>query len=413
MSFLSTTLHCEKIAEIRNKHPEALHTLKEICPQWICLPLARQHRDITLLRSIFRARKIPKPVKLHTTYHQGLPHYKCFTDGSCILPTDHTCRRSSWAVNQDIANSDSQRSHQVSSITNLNESLQIPNLQCVMISPTHGVQSAARSELCASVFSCQCVFHTDPQESAAFYTDSQYVYDVISTPPLALTNFPIHKMASYDLVKLLVKDLLHMVANHLADRAAAKTLEGEFVEIKQLSETIFRFHQTEFKRLREVLRFYADLNFEKIRLSKLENNNICGGSSNKNQKNLVEDVFENSYNILQPWSFENFEYIQIDDLSPYVAHASGSGGNTTTQVWKWLKLIQWPVGRTLDHEHDPGISWFEMVVNSCICVQQHLPIQVSCEGRFVTYPPYESESAELQPVSCKTANMQASTSYEV
>ena len=425
-------LHCEKMVEIRNKHPDALHTLKEICPQWIYLPLARQHRDITLLRTIFQARTLPGPIKLHMTYQEGTPHFKCFTDGSCVFPTDRTCRRSSWAVIQDIANSDTQRTDQVCGIANLDNFTQVPNLQCVIISPTHGVQSAARSELCAIVFSCQCVFHTDPQASGAFYTDSQYVCDVITVISMASSDFPIHKMANFDLVSLLVdiwnkntysihkikahrsineakdiQDLWNMVANHLADRAAAKSLDGEFVEVKQLSETIFRFHQLEFKRLREVFRYYADLNFEKVRLSKLESNNNCENPASENQVNTDEDIFEHSYNILRSWSFEIYEHVHIGDLSPYVAHASGSGGNTALQVWDWLKLLQWPVGEPLDHEHDPGISWFEIVVNYCICAQMHLPIQISCEGRFVTYAPFESESAALQLGFRKTANMQA------
>ena len=425
-------IHCDKMVEIRNKHPEALHTLKEICPEWIYLPLARQHRDVELLRTIFQARKIPEPITLHNTYRQGLQHYRCFTDGSCILPTDQTCRRSSWAVIQDIAESDDQRKSQTCNIQTLTESLHVPNLQCVRVSLTHGAQSAARAELCAIVYATQCVCFTNPQASGEFHTDSQYVCDVISVVSTVSTNFPIHKMANYDMVRILVDiwdirkytihkikahreineaedihDLWHLVANHLADRAASKSLQGEYIEIKQLSDTIFRFNQMEYKRLREVLRFYADLNFEKIRLLKLENNNNGGDVDIRNPENAILDVYEQSYINLCSWNFEDFETIQSDDITPHLAQACGTGGNTAMQVWEWLKLLKWPRGEPINQEHDPGISWFELVVNYSICAQQLLPIQVSCNGRFVNYAPFESDSAILQPVFRRTANMQA------
>ena len=71
------------------------------------------------------------------------------------------------------------------------------------------------------------------------------------------------------------------------------------------------------------------------------------------------DVFRYAMFVLV--THKNYEVIHPGELTQYVAHAAGGGGNTATQVWAWLQLL--PIGDQPEHANDPSISWFELVIS--------------------------------------------------
>ena len=60
-------LGCPVMVDVRNKHPEAIHILTEVRPDWVYVPVAYMHPSVSLFRCILHARRMPEPVALHQT----------------------------------------------------------------------------------------------------------------------------------------------------------------------------------------------------------------------------------------------------------------------------------------------------------------------------------------------------------
>ena len=199
-----------------------------------------------------------------------------------------------------------------------------------------------------------------------------------------------------------------MVANHMADRAASKSLDSELEEVQTMANQIYKFNVQEFQMLRKVLIYMVEVNEARTQLLKNPtNNNRPERNGDVNHEN--ENIHEIAFQELSQWNPLGYECINVGPLDAYIANACGAGPNAAMQVWKWVSLLKWPSTESQPNGDDRGISWFELVVNFAICSQKHLPIQIhiSHDGRYVTYAPYESDSAKIQPASRKTANSQA------
>ena len=427
-------LTCPATAHIRAQHPHAIHILNEVCPNWVFLPLARMDPEISLLRNILQNRRIPDPVTLHPTFQDGLPHFKCFTDGACILPTGPSCRRATWALVQDVSMNGETRHEQASCIDKLHDDIHVPDLRCVAVSNTSGYQTPARSELQAVLYTIQCAIHTDASASVEIYTDAQYVCNITAS----LQNYcpTPHKLSNYDMISILKQlwnphkfqinkikahrricdaenedDLWHLLANHMVDRAAASALNNELLDIKILANDIHKFNQEEFVRLRHVYRYLADFNVEHIRLRKethLNNHEaVVGNQGGIPSENEQFDVYQTALESLTNWNPDNYRPFFIEDCDLDMAKMCGAGVNAAVQVWSWLKTLSWPDPNSDPHPNDKGISWFELMINYSICTQQRLPVQVAADGRFYTHAPYDSDIAAIQTNKFKTANYHA------
>ena len=112
-------LSCCAWEATRQKHVEAVELLRGnvLIGYTVCLPLARKHEEVDVLNMILNARQPPDPVQLQTTTQpDGKVHFRLLTDGACVMPTDQSCRRASWAIIQDTAETDSQRIEQGQSV---------------------------------------------------------------------------------------------------------------------------------------------------------------------------------------------------------------------------------------------------------------------------------------------------------
>ena len=427
-------LWCPAMTEVRHKHPEAIHILKEVRPDWVYVPVAYMNPSLSLLRSILHARRMPEPVALQHTTKNGAPHFTCFTDGACIVPTDPLCRRASWSLIQDVSSDKDQRQKQAEQVEKLTDHLHIPDLRCVSISNTSGHQTPARSELQSVLHAVQCAIYTDVDASMDIYTDAQYVCNIIA---VILNNSPLtHKVSNYDLVSKLKQlwnsdkfqickikahrrlsdahdqdDLWNLLANHLADRAASQALQNEFLDVKILADDIHQYNQQEYVRLRRVYRFLADLNIENIRIRKEERNKnheeVVGEVLQSQEQDEQGDIFVHAFRNLTNWKPENYHSLEIGPCDTEMAQACGAGANSAIQVWNWLQTLQWPAEASEPSQEDKGISWFELMINYSICTQQRLPVQIAVEGRFYIYAPFDTDIAALQPEKVKTANYHA------
>ena len=429
-------LHCHVLADVRDQHKEAVQSLQHVCPDWIYLPLARHHDEIDILNQILQSRSHPTPEKLTMTRSDKGVHIRCFTDGSCILPTEVECRRAAWALVQDTSESDLQRNHLLTGVSHLSSNLQIPDLRCVTTALTSGRQTPARSEVAAMLHAVQSAHFTDPQATADFFTDAQYVCNFVHWCEETSKNVSQHKISNFDLVSQLQDvwkpsqykvhklkshrkieeavdscDLWCLIANHLVDRAATAALNREVGEIQIMATRISDFQHQEYIRLRQVYRYLADLNTKRLGLQK-ENkqNQLVFQNTEGNHELQNMDIYEASYFMMVGWSHESYVSLPIGEWKLNVVQACGIGGNTASQLWKWIQLLRWPTDEHEVHPDDKGISWFELAVNYAVCLQKLLPIQVAVEGRHVHYAPYSSEIASLQQ---KTLEISQSSSIHV
>ena len=213
-------IHCSAWVDIRAKHQDAVDLLRGMRSDWIYLPFARKHENVDLLQTIFNTRLVPEPIVLEKIrLGEDRVHFRMFTDGACVMPTDRTCRRASWAVIQDIACDHHQRSIQGHSIRHLNDNTCVPNLRCTAVSLLHGQQTAARAELMAIVYAIRCVCLTDAGATADITTDSQYVVQTINNIIHPSKNCHDHQIANFDLVKALR-------ANWRSDRHQIKKIKA-------------------------------------------------------------------------------------------------------------------------------------------------------------------------------------------
>ena len=390
--------------------------------------------EISLLRNILHSRHMPDPVKLHQTVKDGKPHFTCFTDGACVLPTDPLCRRATWALVQDVSSNRSTRDEQTARVESLEDNLNIPDLRCITVSNTCGYQTPARSELQAVVYAIQCAIHTNASASVELFTDAQYVCNIVAS---LFSNCPqSHKTSNFDMVSHLknlwdpnkfcirkikahrkisearnLDDLWCLLANHMADRAAACALNNEFLDVKILANDIHRFNQEEFVRLRYVYRYLADFNLEHIRLRKEKRLNnheeVVGSREAPISQEVPEDIYHQAFEVLTLWNPNDYHPIDFGECDHNMAQTCGVGGNTAVQAWKWLQTLHWPDENSDPLPNEKGISWFELMLNYSICTQQRLPVQVAVDGRFYTYAPYNSNIAAIQTDKFKTANYHA------
>ena len=155
------------------------------------------------------------------------------------------------------------RNQTASRVQNLTPHMQVPDLRCVTTALTSGGQTPARSEVAAMVHAVQSAHLTDPQATADFYTDAQYVCNLVQWCEEISNEVSPHKMSNFDLVSRLQdvwkpnqykihklkshrsigeasdsRDLWCLIANHLVDRAAGAALDREVGEIKHMAQRI-------------------------------------------------------------------------------------------------------------------------------------------------------------------------------
>ena len=64
----------------------------------------------------------------------------------------------------------------------------------------------------------------------------------------------------------------------------------------------------------------------------------------------------------------------------------------------WLSLLKWP---DAEQENDPGITWFEMLLNFRVVTQSTVPVNLGTAQRPIHALPEQSEVARLTPKSWK------------
>ena len=440
-------LECMATQCIRDKHQSAVLTLSNERPEWVWLPLARDHPEKEFFRHVFNMRPMPA---VHVPENQDdilqkLGKYRFYTDGACCDPTDEDARRASWGVIWDKSIDATHLNHLRDPLPEI-ENL-FPDLSCVATGLVGGHQNAARAELSAALHATKISCSHVPPFPMEIYTDASYVLKVISQIPSIQKGCPVFKIPNFDLVMQLVAlwdDNIHqcykvkahrkicealdfcdawsIVANHLADRAANRALVSEDQVIIDSAKSIVEHNQREFRWLREHFIYIIDL--AKYRMKLLNEQKSVGeakfhflsgevpaseGGMQLSQQVDINEFHQRGCDILAGWYNDTYGTLNLPDINPHVIAACSNGANVAKRFWDWLNLLEWPqheIAEIPNPQNEWGVSFFELVVNYAMCTGDFLPIPLYPNQRYVEYVAYSSDSGFLLPTRKRAASLQ-------
>ena len=154
-------LHCETLAEVRDRYPAVVQWLQEMDPIHLHWPFAFQHSDNSMTATMLRAQ--PKP-DLHIL-PAGNQRARFYTDGSCVFPAHSCIRWAAYGIIQDLRDPTTWSYEDL-----LNLHFETPNaFQIVAVGLCPGRQTIQRAELEAVLLLLENDTDID------VYTDSAYV----------------------------------------------------------------------------------------------------------------------------------------------------------------------------------------------------------------------------------------------
>ena len=193
-------LQCSVGQSVRDAFPDAIITLKEHRPEWIFVPLPRQHDMVILLRAYL---KLVRPPIIPAAYDVPEGTLKFYTDGGAIHPACACARIASWSVVQDVAVSDKHRKDVACFLNDMDP--KFPCFKVVALGIVYGDQTVARGELLALLTAVRAACKYDPLRHAVFVTDAKYVCNVVHLICTGLWKFLLRKMPDGDLIKALAE----------------------------------------------------------------------------------------------------------------------------------------------------------------------------------------------------------------
>ena len=440
-------LECSATKCIRDKHLEAVRNLTEERPEWVWLPLARAHDECEFLRFVFHTRTLPEVHSLENFADNldDVPKLRFYTDGACSDPTDEEARRASWGIIWDTSSHDSLGVGFPNRISNVD--VKLPDLTCVATGLVGGVQTPARAELSAILHATKISCSYNPPKPTEIYTDASYVMNVVKNIPSIQQGNPVFKIPNLDLVLQLTKlwdpnvhccfkvkahrnvtdasdyqDAWHIVANHMADRAANTSLSGDDQTIIDTSRNVAEHNKEEYCKLRmhylyiiELAKYRMKLINDQKSAGEVKLHFLAGENPPENEVNQqqqivdIDEAFQQVCNKLAIWNNASYQSMTFPEISPHVLNACSSGKNIASLFWNWLNLLQWPeevCANVPDPQYEWGVSYFELVVNFALCTGDFLPLPLHPNQRYVEYVPYSSDSGILLPTGKRAASVQ-------
>eukprot|EP00435_Cladocopium_sp_Y103_P051857 s137_g16.t1 len=422
--------YCPATKHIRDQHADAVEIFESIKTDWQYLPLVSHHPSVLTMDQFFRGVQLmsPEPVT-----DSGQQHHVYFTDGGCINPTIAEARISSWAVVRDFATSEAQSRALTCFASDLGRPC--PMLRCVDMGIVPGRQSISRGELCAMIIACESASGDAVLTTADFYTDSQYVLNVIHF----FTHSDLmrwgYKIANFDLVQRLYEVWkprqfrAHKIKSHVdwigveclaqrrlymgnfvVDKLASLALKRCPKFLHDLVASILEDKATEKQSLSKVCQYLVELNKERRRLETEKHVPAASSLQSQNVRNLM---CADAVPVLQAYHFPGGVYVCHDDLNADVLRGSLQGRNLARYILKWAATLEWPDENTdwSASETDAvvstwGISWFELFINFYIMTGKLCPVRVSGSLDKVVEADYNSDQAKLLPGEKRSAMVQ-------
>ena len=430
-------LQCIHFDSVRQRHREAVKLLKDDHHDWIWLPLPWYHVEVPFFNLVMTTKQFPL---VGTFYQNEFPEQQCyriFTDGSCIDSTDMDARRAGYSIIIDFSQNDDERKYH---LENFFKNQQIPGCFRVhTMAHVTGNQDPARAEFSAVVqllasLSAAGLLHKD----LVIFTDSAYVISISQN--LEAYNFDPkyknHKMQNTDLMETfarfwnpekhrLQKVKAHQdiscddevdvnwlkLGNFVADETAKTSLAKESEEVKFLAKSILSHNKSQMCALRKVFRYMVDFNqVSQKETQKNEDNSEysqhqteMGNADQKNNKVKGKQSFRH---IAESWRI-------VDPVSiPFVVPTTelllccSWGMEAAYDVYKWAQTLKWPSHKE-PIKGDCGITFLELLANFLLVTGKTIPVTIKRLGTRITWAPFASKQALIQPKRARSAMAQA------
>ena len=427
-------LDCVALQESRLRHPDAIKILVESRPEWLHMPLGRQHPDVYQLRIFCDTIRDPKPLEKSQTSNG---HRIFYTDGGAIHPADRQARLASWSVVEDVSHDMQARADISQSITDSHR--KVPSLISLGVGLVPGRQTVGRGELLSVTMAAEEIVNDPHCTTAKIFTDAHYVINTIARfqnihPTTTIYKHPnpdvvqrlqqlwslkpitCHKLKSHHVIADAkgLPDLWNILGNKMADFGATTVLEQLPHFVSDLCERIAKHNDNEKHMLHKVMSFYADLNrtrVQKLAEHKKQSKNDFATPDPENAFLMPSHVNgEAVFEFLE--SFNQDNYIGLPKLCSEddAYHACFQGANLAQAVHQWCETLRWPSDILDSYDYRPkddwGISWLELLFNFCLCSQQYFPIRKSGRSIDSCYIPYNSEEARLAYSAKRAVHMQ-------
>ena len=432
-------LDCIVGMEIREDFASACDILKNQRPEWVYLPIPRQHEMCLLLRAYL---KLIKPPIIPMPVHGDGQELRFFTDGGAINPTSGWARIATWSVVQDISVSQDQR-FDVSGYF-LGPQPKFPCFKVAALGVVHGEQTVSRGELLALVTAARIACKHEPPMLTEFVTDASYVCNIVRLVKSGFWRHIAHKLPNIDIIKDLADiwrndlffvtkvkshrsfsdardhdDLWYIAGNFCADLAATLAFKVVPVEIRSLADQIFKHVKDEEVRLRDVFSFLACIN--KVRCEALHKHEMEHGKPSmqipKNaptqQDGNCSGLFnagamgDDALQFMMEFNPVGYQKQHVDQVDDAIFASSLQGANVAKATFLWLQTLEWPTNVDEPDPSDWGISWFELAVSFYLYTGFRFPIKVSGAGNKSVYIAYDSDDALLLQGRQRSAVLQS------
>lgn len=432
-------LDCSVGADIRANFASACDILKHQRPEWVYLPIPRQHEMCLLLRSYL---KLIKPPVIPMPHHVDGQTLRFFTDGGAINPTSGWARIATWSVVQDVSISQDQR-YQTSGYF-LGPQPKFPCFKVAALGVVHGEQTVSRGELLALLTAARIACKHEPPVMTEFVTDASYVCNIIQLIKTGLWKFISHKLPNIDLIQDLADtwrddlfsmtkvkshrsfhdakshdDLWYIAGNFCADLAATSAFKVVPGELRSLADQIFKHVKDEEQRLRDVFSFLACIN--KVRCEAVhKHEKEHGKPSMQIPKSLTSQqdgnnpslfnasaMGDDALQFMMNFNPDGYQKQHVEQVDDAIFASSLQGANVAKATFLWLQTLEWPANVDDSDPRDWGISWFELAVSFYLYTGFRFPIKVSGAGNKSVYIAYDSDEALLLQGRQRSAVLQS------
>ena len=422
-------LECTHLADVRDRHPDALDILHFHRPDWVYIPLAHSSPDVVIQRAFLRTIKLDSDLP-HVAASKKITFY---TDGGAMYPTDPDARLASWSLVADPSDLSIKDIQVVSE--HMGSSLHCPLLKVIGCGLVPGHQSAARGELVAFLQALRAAEKYEDHVAISIVTDASYVCFIDHLLRLSVPGFPNHKTRNGDIIQMIQShwnpriqvfktkshrkiedttdwlDLWTLYGNFAADFTASAALQRIPESVSAMFREIASFHKDEKVRLEKVFAYLVDLN--RCRIEAIQQGISIVGQPDK------PEVDTSGY-IMPPKamgteardflaSFNPSHYVQIfDEMSVDKNTFSGiiQGANFTAAVVSWLAQCRWPPDLQSDYNQkdDWGISWLELLFSFVLYSGMYPPVKTGGQKADAVFLNYCSPEALMLPASTRSAS---------
>ena len=430
-------LECPFYSSIRKEHSEAVHILTEKFPLWIWHPISYRHPEAHFHDMVMHTKNMPEIPDIH--YTDNDQQLVFFTDGACCDAMDPEARRAGFSIIQDVSKGDEQK---IRALEKYSKDGKIPDcFQVVSASHTPGMQTPARSELCAVALLLQSLDSHKVQVPVFIYTDASYVIKAVRHAENEDLDHGAYKRPNNDLVQILInrwktnyynivkvkahevirpdeklQDAWVKLGNCVADQVAKAILTREHNLVKKLALEIRNHNIQQVQDLKKVYSYLIAYNKISILATKQEflqqdgqADVLPGGQktcmvqpSNRNQDNEKKSAVK----ILYAWKVDNYQPCPALSLTEESAGCMSWGVQSACEVLAWCQTLKWPP-KGIPSKDDFGITYLELLGNFLVTTGKQVPITISKKNGMTEFCDVNDSKAVIQSNRARSATAQA------